>query len=335
MFEYFYNEIFRRTIIGFGNLFNGIVIKKFDDSGNVVSESKVPIAYGPIQKFLARLEQSPDLNKPIQISLPRISFEFVGLNYDVTRKLTQTQTFLTSSSTDKTQPKKAYLPVPYNMDFELNVMTVYNDDMLQIIEQILPYFQPAYTLTVNLVEQIGEKRDIPITLNSISMEDTYEGNFDTRRALIYTLRFTAKTYLFGPIASSGVANDIIKKVSIGLVEGGVSTSPKRDLVYTTEPTATKNYTGTVTTSIAENIELNTTKFAVANATTIPIKSYITIDDETMRVVSKDGNSISVERGSYGTKITEHVSGTDLYKVTEEDNSLIQFGDDFGFNGSTV
>ena len=189
MFEYFYHEILRRTIVSFGSLFNNISIKHDNNNNNTVSVIKVPLSYGPTQKFLARLEQSPDLNKPIQISLPRMSFELVGLSYDSTRKSTTTQTFLTTTAEDKTQQKKAYLPVPYNLDFELSIFTKLNDDMLQIIEQILPYFQPAYTMTIDLVKEIGEKRDIPVVLNSISMSDDYEGDFSTRRSLIYTLRF--------------------------------------------------------------------------------------------------------------------------------------------------
>ena len=179
MFEYFYHEILRRTVISFGSLFNDISIKHTDNNNNVKSIIKVPFAYGPTQKFLARLEQSPNLNKPVQMSLPRMSFELVGLSYDSSRKSTTTQTFLTSSSTDKTQEKKSYLPVPYNLDFEVSIMTKLNDDMLQIIEQILPYFQPAYTISIDLVKEIGEKRDIPVILNSISMSDDYEGDFST------------------------------------------------------------------------------------------------------------------------------------------------------------
>ena len=192
MFEYFYHEILRKTVISFGTLFNGMTIKHTDSSDDVVSEIKVPLAYGPMQKFLARLEQSPDLNKPVQISLPRMSFEFIGLNYDPSRKVTTTQTFITANTANKTQEKKVYMPVPYNMQFELNILTKLNDDMLQIVEQILPYFQPSFNLSVNLISEIGEKRDIPIVLDSITMNDDYEGDFSTRRALIYTLRFTAK-----------------------------------------------------------------------------------------------------------------------------------------------
>ena len=140
MFEYYYHEILRRTIITFGTLFNNIRVKTSDNSGNVVSEIKVPLAYGPKQKFLARLEEAPDdLNNPVRITLPRMSFEFVSLNYDSRRKAPTTQTFIAPTKNDKKDVRKAYMPVPYNMEFELNIMTKHNDDMLQIVEQILPY----------------------------------------------------------------------------------------------------------------------------------------------------------------------------------------------------
>jgi len=159
MFEYFYNEILRRTVISFGSLFNDIKIKHKNTEDDVVSIIKVPLAYGPTQKFLARLEQSANLNKPVQITLPRMSFEFTGLTYDPTRKSTTTQTFTAKDVNDTKETKKAYLPVPYNMQFELSIMSKLNDDALQIIEQILPYFQPAYTMTVELVDSINEKRE--------------------------------------------------------------------------------------------------------------------------------------------------------------------------------
>lgn len=332
MFEYFYHEIFRRTIISFGTLFNNILVKKFNDDGEVTSVIKVPLAYAPTQKFLARLEQQPDLNKPVQITLPRMSFEFVGLTYDTERKLPTTQTFLTTLASDKTQIKKAYMPAPWNMEFELSIFCKYNDDMLQIIEQIIPYFQPSYTLTVDLVKTIGEKRDIPVVLNSISMQDNYEGDFTTRRALIYTLRFIAKTYLFGPVNTS-VSQDIIKKVSIGFVSGD-SNSLTRDITYSQEPLATKSYSNNVVTNTLEDIDLNTTTFEVNDASGIPLNSFITIDEETLKVVKKSGNQLTVIRGSYTTPVTLHVSGSDVKLITEEDNQLIELGDNFGFGDST-
>ena len=324
MFEYFYHEILRNTIIGFGSLFNDISIKHVNDSNNVVSVIKVPLAYGPIQKFLARLEQVPDLNKPIQISLPRMSFEFVGLTYDPTRKVTTTQTFTSGLVSDDKQIRKTYMPVPYNMQFELGIFTKLNDDMLQIIEQILPYFQPGYTLSIDLVKTIGEKRDIPIVLEGISMDDQYEGSYDTRRSLIYTLRFTAKTYLFGPV--SDVSKDLIKKVSIGYVSNGV-----RDITYSVEPRAIKNYTGNILTNITQDIDTQDTNFTVTDASSVTASTYVSIDNEEMYIKSKAGNTLTVVRGSDNTPITEHVSGTSIKSITAADNALIPAGDDFGFS----
>lgn len=335
MFEYFYHEIIRKTVIAFGTLFNKIQIRKTDNSGNVVSVIEVPLSYGPTQKFLARLEQSPDLNKPFQMNLPRMSFEISGINYDSRRKTTVTQTFLSHNVSDKSDIRKAYMPVPYDIDFELSIMTKQNDDMLQVIEQILPYFQPSYNLTVDLIESIGEKRDIPIILNNINMQDDYEGDFSTRRALIYTLKFTAKTYLFGPVSTDNATSDIIKKVSIGFISGESNKSPTRELTYTVEPQATKNYTGTVLTNISTDVEVSDTTIEVNSASGISSKSYITINNETLYVKSKASNKLTVERGQYNTPISLHVSGSEVKSITAQDNLLIEPGDDFGFSDSFI
>lgn len=227
---YYYHQIIRKTIIAFGTLFNEIYIKHDDENGNEYSEMRVPLAYGPNQKFLARLEQQPELNKPVQITLPRMSFEMVSLNYDATRKTSVTQSFKAS---DGVNLKKVYLPVPYNIGFQLNIFSKLNDDVLQIIEQILPNFQPAFTVTVDLIDSIGEKRDIPIVLDDISFKDEYEGDFSTRRALIYTLNFTAKTYLFGPIVSS--TEGLIRKVQIDTYASTDVNLAKREMRYTVVP----------------------------------------------------------------------------------------------------
>ena len=332
MFEYFYNEIFRRTIISFGSLFNDIEIKQEDSSGNVNNQFRVPLAYGPTQKFLARINQQPDLNKSVALSLPRMSFEFIGLTYDPSRKVTQTQKFKKALTSNKTSIQTAYMPVPYNMEFELAIMTKLNDDMLQIIEQILPYFQPAYTMSVNLVESIGEKRDIPVTLESISMDDDYEGDFSTRRALVYTLRFSAKTYLFGPVASA--SSDIVKKVSIGYVAGSTGTgTPQRDLTYVVEPRAIKNYTGTVLTTLDQDIEVGDVLFKVADPSTITENTYIELDGEELYVLDVLTDSIKVKRGQDKTTPTKHVKGEAIKSITNADDALIQDGDDFGFSVS--
>jgi hypothetical protein len=227
---YYYHHIIRKTIIAFGTVFNQIYIKHQDAENAPYSELRVPLAYGPMQKFLARLEQQPDLNKPVQITLPRMSFEMVSIKYDPTRKAGVTQSFKAS---DGQNLKKVYMPVAYNIGFELNILTKLNDDSLQIVEQILPYFQPAFTLTVDLVDSIGEKRDIPLVLDDISFKDDYEGDFSTRRSLVYTLRFTAKTYLFGPIADT--TDGLIRKVQVDMYTGTDTVNSKREMRYTVVP----------------------------------------------------------------------------------------------------
>jgi len=331
MFEYFYHEIMRRTIIGFGSLFNDITIKHTNDSDSTVSNLKVPLAYGPVQKFLARLEQQPNLSKSIQITLPRMSFEMTGLNYDSSRKSTTTQTFLSPVVSDKKKVAKTYLPVPYNLEFEVNILTKLNDDMLQIVEQIVPYFQPAYTMSVDLVSTIGEKRDIPIVLTSITTNDDYESDFSTRRALIYTLRFTAKTYMFGPVQTD-TTKDIIKKVTVGYVAGGKTPAPSREMSYSVVPRATKAYGDTITTSLAEDVDATETEIEVGSASAIAAKSYIYIDTEEMYVESKVGNKLTVTRGSDNTTAASHVLGADVKVIGDSDDAAIEFGDDFGFDG---
>ena len=331
MFEYFYHEILRRTIVAFGSLFNDIEIRHKDSSNNVKSTIKVPLAYGPTQKFLARLEQSPNLNKPVQITLPRMSFEFVGLQYDSGRKVSTTQTFITTDPNNKTEVKRAYMPIPYNMAFELSIYTKLNDDMLQIIEQILPYFQPSYNLSVDLVESIGEKRDVPIVIENITMQDDYEGDFTTRRSLIYTLRFTAKTYLFGPITSA--TKDLVKKVSIGYIAGETTKTPTRDITYSVEPRAIKSYTKNIVTNLAQDVGSAGKYIEVNDSSQITDSSYITIDNEEMYVLEIiSGTKIKVERGKDDTTPESHVSGADVKLLTSADNDLIEIGDDFGFNG---
>jgi hypothetical protein len=227
---YYYHEIIRKTIIAFGTLFNQIHIKHKDANDADYSEMRVPLAYGPTQKFLARLEQQADLNKPVQITLPRMSFEMVSIQYDPSRKSGVTQSF---KALDGQNLKKVFMPVPYNIGFELNVLSKLNDDALQIVEQILPYFQPAFTLTVDLVDSIGEKRDIPVVLENVSFQDDYEGDFSTRRSLIYTFQFTAKTYLFGPIATT--TDGLIRKVQVDTYTSTDVASTKREMRYTVEP----------------------------------------------------------------------------------------------------
>ena len=230
MGDYFYHGIFKKTVVAFGNLFNSIQIQKVNNDDKTINMQKVGLVYGPIQKFLARLTQMSELDQPTQIVLPRMSFEMTSITYDAPRKTQPTKVFKTTDRGEKLQ--KVYLPVPYNLTFELNIMCKLNEDALQIIEQILPYFQPSYTTTVELLEEVGEKRDIPIVLDAIEFTDDYEGDFSSRRLLLYKLTFTAKTYLFGPLDDSG--DGLIRKVQVDYHTKHGKNAP-REVRYTVTP----------------------------------------------------------------------------------------------------
>ena len=193
---------------------------------------KVPLAYGPKEKFLVRLRADPDLSSKVAITLPRIGFEIQNLAYDGTRKLSRVQKFKKVNTGNNTRTLDTqFMPVPYNLDIVLYVLAKQSDDALQIVEQILPFFQPDYTITVNDMADMGIKRDVPIILNSISYEDNYEGDFDQRRALIYTMNFTCKFYLYGPVTSS----NIIRTVQADQYTDMPDQSPKREQRYTVTP----------------------------------------------------------------------------------------------------
>ena len=249
----FYHESIRKVIVSFGTMFNNINLVRKDNSGNISQSMKVPLAYGPREKFLVRLNEDADLTKQVAITLPRIGFEIQNLEYDSARKLNRVQRFKKVKGAQAKQLDAQYMPVPYNLSIELYVMAKQSDDALQIVEQILPYFQPDYTLTINDNVSMDSKRDVPIVLNSISYEDNYQGDFTTRRALIYTLSFTAKFYLYGPVTSSKV----IKTVQVDQYTNSEVNSPKREqrLTVTPNPTsadADDNFGFNETTSFFED-----------------------------------------------------------------------------------
>ena len=234
--NYFYNESMRRMTIGFGQIFNNIQIKRKDSNGNITQSIRVPLAYAPKEKFLARLDQQASLtDREFAITLPRLSFEISGIQYDSSRKLTRVQKYKTvKSGIDGKVLNFNYTPVPYNVSYNLYSFTASAEAGLQIIEQILPFFQPDFTVTVNAIPELDIKRDIPIILNSVNYEDTYSGDFSQRRAVIYTLGFTAKTYLFGPASTQKV----IKETQTDLYTDTDTTNKAREMriVITPNPT---------------------------------------------------------------------------------------------------
>ncbi len=235
--EHFYHKKIRNTVIAFGTIFNNVNIKRLDSSGNPLQNIKVPLSYSPKEKFLARLDAQQDLtgdDSKVAITLPRMSFEITGYSYDATRKLNKNQKITkVTTNADTTKMNNQYMPVPYNVNFSLNVYTANSDDGLQIIEQILPYFQPDYTVTMIEDRTMDTKRDIPFILNSVDYEDSYTGSLTSMRRIIYTLSFTAKVYLYGPISTSA----IIKKVSADLYADTGSNAPRVERV-TVQPNPT-------------------------------------------------------------------------------------------------
>ena len=249
--EHFYHKKIRNTVIAFGTIFNNVNIKRLDSSGNPLQNIKVPLSYSPKEKFLARLDAQQDLtgdDSKVAITLPRMSFEITGYSYDATRKLNKNQKITkVTTNADTTKMNNQYMPVPYNVNFQLNVFTANSDDGLQIIEQILPYFQPDYTVTMIEDRTMDTKRDIPFVLNSVDYSDDYTGSLTSLRRIIYTLSFTAKVYLYGPIST----NAIIKKVSADLYSDTGSDAPRVERV-TVQPNPTsadKDDTYTYTTTL--------------------------------------------------------------------------------------
>ena len=252
--QQFYHETMRKVVVAFGTIFNNINIVRTNSSGAVTQSMKVPLAYGPKQKFLTRLREDPNLNKKVALTLPRIGFEISGIAYDPSRKLNSIQKFKKTNNSDSGKTMSSqFMPVPYNMDFELVVMAKQSDDALQIVEQILPFFQPDYTITLNDNTSMGTTRDVPIILTGVTYSDEYEGSFEDRRVLTYTMSFTAKFYLYGPVTDQKV----IKQVQVDQYTDMPVNAPKREQRYTVAPTpvtadADDNFGFNETTSFFED-----------------------------------------------------------------------------------
>jgi hypothetical protein len=196
----FYFSLIRKYIIAFGTLFNNINISKTDSQGNITLIEKVPITYGPKDKMLARVIQDPELDRPTATyPLPMMSFEMMGFNYDGSRKLQTVNYTAHNNPNDNKGRLYEYMPVPYNISFQLNILIKNAEDGTKIVEQILPYFTPDWTLTAILIPEMNIKHDIPIILNKVNLSDVYDGDFKKRRTMIWTLDFTLKGYLYGPV----------------------------------------------------------------------------------------------------------------------------------------
>ena len=203
---HFYHQRIRKSVAVFGTLFNNLYVLRKDSTGQVISQIKVPLSYGPQQKFLARIRENPDLdaNTKVAIKLPRMSFEIISIQYDQGRQLQKTNTF-TQAGAGLGARKKFYSFVPYNIGFQLSIYAKNQDDALQIVEQILPTFNPQYTLTIKPIDGYPNIReDMPISLNGIDFSDDYESPLETRRTIVYNLTFDMRANFYGPISNSSV-----------------------------------------------------------------------------------------------------------------------------------
>ncbi|CAB4126992.1 tail sheath stabilizer and completion protein [uncultured Caudovirales phage] len=210
----YYHGIIKQTIVAFGALFSDIKIERRQDdsvSGTVVQTIQVPLAYAPKEKWLVRIDQDPNLEGNTYTSLPRLSFEITGYSYDSQRKTNRMQQIKCGSGT--TSSTHISTPTPYNVDVSLYVLTKTQEDALQIIEQILPFFTPEYTLSINAIPSMNLTQDIPVILNSLSVQDDYDGDFQTRRFVTHTLNFTLKMNLFGPKSTQKVITTVHTNVS--------------------------------------------------------------------------------------------------------------------------
>lgn len=245
----YYNQSIRKYIIAFGNLFNDIVVRRINAAEEVTQSLRVPIAYGPKQKFLVRISSREDRDMAVYISLPRIGFDLESIEYDPTRKLQSTIKNASMSGTDNTVLKTQFVPVPYNLNLRLSVMVKNADDGAQIMEQILPYFTPQWTVTMKLIPDMDLKYDIPVILNSVALEDTYEGSYDDRRALIWDLSYTMKGWMFGPVSHQGV----ITRTQIDFMEDTAVGTPRAErVVLTPGQLANGNPTTNAAASIARS-----------------------------------------------------------------------------------
>ena len=212
--QIYYHGLIRKTVVAFGRLFSDIKIQRQNNDGDIEQAVSVPLSYAPKEKWIVRIDSDPGLTNHTYTTLPRMSFEITGYTYDSTRKINKMNK-ITCEQSEGDIRRTMYTPVPYNIDFSLYILTKTQEDAMQIIEQILPSFTPEYTVSINAVPGMKVVQDIPIVLNSISVQDDYDGDFETRRFVTHTLTFTAKVNLYGYVSDQGVIKDVTINTSVG------------------------------------------------------------------------------------------------------------------------
>lgn len=334
----------RKYVIYFGTLFNNIWVKRFDNDNVNLQTFKVPLNYGPREKFLARLEGNPELDRPIAIQLPRMTFEMTGMYYDPSRKLNALNKIVAPNTGPNGKTPWQYQPVPYNIDFTLSIMVKNVEDGTYIIEQILPYFNPVWTATLNINPDINQKYDVPITLDNISSEDTYEGNFENRRAIIWTLTFTMKAYFFGPTYQAN--GQIIREIDLNFRTPGQgiaidsSNSTNSTAVLNVDIKPGQDANGNPITYY-ENTRLHTYTIVGAAGSFIPTEK-VSVDSNNYLYVASSNTSVMTARRINGTiangsvitgqttGYTATITNIDITPEASVNNLVIAANSDFGF-----
>lgn len=251
--DYFYNRTIRKIVVAFGTLFNDITVTRKNLAGSVSYENfKVPLSYGPKEKYVTRLKSDPDLIKSISTLVPRISFDLTGITYDASRKQAST---IKNYAINNGIVSSQYAPIPYNFDFSLSIYVRNTEDGTQILEQILPFFTPDFTVTVDLIEGMNQKYDIPVMLESVTPTIDYEGDMSTTRLIIWELTFTVKGFIFPPVSVG--SDKLIKQANTNIYIDSQSRDNQKvyvdyanaNGVFVTNETirvADKNITGIVT-----------------------------------------------------------------------------------------
>jgi hypothetical protein len=318
---HFYHQTIRRAVSVFGTIFNDINIVRRDGSGNVLNIVKVPLAYGPRQKFLARIEEQALLNDPtVAIKLPRMSFEITSLSYDPNVKMAKGMKSKFVDPDNPTANKTILGPVGYRMGMQLSILAKNQDDALQILEQILPHFQPQYTVTVKQVED-NYLSDMPITLQGVSMADDYEGDYATRRALVYTLDFETKVRFYGDIVEHGVIKNAFTNFFNNQEEDNVKFLERQDIIVSPQVenadqdhTQTVKYVGLVPETIT--LTLSTVTGFNANDNVVGLSSSTAgaiseIDGNDVTIVLADGlfevgETLSIQGGNTTATISAQI-----------------------------
>lgn len=221
MFQpYFYHQRIRKTVSMFGRLFNNLYVIRQNTAGDIINTVKVPLSYAPKDKYLERIRTNPDLDtdQKVALKLPRMSFEILAMNYDPLRQLSKTGSRSSAGGSNGSR-KRLYNAVPYNIQFQLNLYAKSQDDALQILEQIIPSFNPQYTIGINPLEDLADiKEDIPVTLQGVTFLDDFEGDLADRRTIIYALDFEMKINFYGAINEGNVITKSIIELDADCIQ---------------------------------------------------------------------------------------------------------------------